>query len=186
MIKLELLSETDFPQIVSWVNQYSRDFMVQWSGKTYEYPLTVDQMKAHYSRGINSIESDVFIYKIMDDGRFVGSVQLCRFNWETREAVVGRFLIGEETNRGRGIGKKALNELVRIGFHQFGLETIKLNVYEFNRQAIKCYESVGFRKSLYREKMYQDSNGVWWNNFEMTLRKEDWLKQFKEDIVAGE
>jgi Acetyltransferases, including N-acetylases of ribosomal proteins len=186
MVKLELLSETDFPQIVSWVNQYSRDFMVQWSGKTFEYPLTVEQMKAHYSRGINSTESDVFIYKIMDDGRFVGSVQLCRFNWETREAFVGRFLIGEETNRGRGIGKKALNELVRIGFQQFGLETIKLNVYEFNRHAIKCYESVGFRKSLYREKMYQDSNGVWWNNFEMTLRKEDWLKPFKEGVAAGE
>lgn len=176
MITLELLSEADFPQIVDWVNQHPKDFIVQWAGTTYTYPLTVEQMKAHYSKGFNSIDSDVFIYKIMNDDRFIGSFQLCKFDWESREAIVGRFLIGEEINRGRGVGKKALNELVKIGFHHFGLATLKLNVYEFNIQAIKCYESIGFRKSLYREKMYQDIKGVWWNNFEMTLRKEDWLK----------
>ncbi|WEK56059.1 MAG: GNAT family protein [Candidatus Cohnella colombiensis] len=175
MIKLELLSETDFSQIVEWVNQYPEDFLVQWAGTTYEYPLTIEQMKGHYSNGHNSVESAVFIYKIMDDNRFIGSFQLGRLNWVTKEAIVGRFLIGEEINRGRGIGRIALNELVKIGFNQFNLETIKLNVYEFNRQAIKCYESIGFRKSLYQEKMYQNSNGFWWNNFEMTLRKEDWL-----------
>lgn len=178
MIKLDLLNESDFSQIVKWVNQYPKDFIVQWAGTTYEYPLTIEQMNAHYSKGINSVESDVFIYKIMADDQFIGSFQLCRFNWEAKEAIVGRFLIGDALNRGKGIGKKALNELVKIGFNQFGLEKIKLNVYEFNKQAIKCYESVGFKKSLYREKMYLDSNGVWWNNFEMTLRKEDWLKTF--------
>ena len=71
---------------------------------------------------------------------------------------------------------------MKIGFNRFGLETMKLNVYEFNEQSIHCYESIGFKKSLFREKMYQDSNGVWWNNFEMALNKGDWLRKFKDGI----
>jgi len=179
-IRLDTLHETDFAQIVKWVNQYPKDFIVQWAGLTYEYPLTIEQMKAHYAKGINSVESDVFLYKIMDEDRFVGSVQLCRFDWERKEAVVGRFLIGDEANRGQGIGKAALREVVKIGFQEFGLETLKLNVYLFNQPAIRCYESAGFRKNLIREKVYQDSNGNWWNNMEMVLGKKDWLQQQNE------
>lgn len=49
MIKLDLLSESDFPQIVEWINWYPKDFIVQWASTTYTYPLTIEQMKAHYS-----------------------------------------------------------------------------------------------------------------------------------------
>ncbi|CAM4363531.1 hypothetical protein PAAL109150_22650 [Paenibacillus alkaliterrae] len=59
----------------------------------------------HYIKGINSLESDVFIYKIMKQDNFIGTVQLCRFNTESKEAFIGRFLIGEDLNRERGVGK---------------------------------------------------------------------------------
>src|SRR5690606_5126052 len=90
-----------------------------------------------------------------------------------KEAAIARFLIGEEQYRGQGVGKKALNQLVRIGFEQFGLESILLNVFDHNKQAIRCYESIGFRKSHYHENKYQDSKGIWWSSYEMTLRKAD-------------
>ncbi len=108
----------------------------------------------------------------MNSDNFIGTVQLCRFNTESREAIIGRFLIGEDLNRGRGIGKKSHRELVRIGFDDFGLKTIKLNVYESNRHAIKCYESIGFRRGLKTENVFKDQQGNWWNNIEMTLSKE--------------
>lgn len=64
--RLEVLEEQDFLQIVEWVNQYGEDFLIQWAGLTYRYPLTLDQMKSHYITGINSFDSDVFIYRIVD------------------------------------------------------------------------------------------------------------------------
>jgi len=180
-IKLIALEESDFSRIIDWVNSHSEDFIVQWAGLTYQYPLTLEQMKTHYSRGINSYESDVFIFKIMLNDVFIGTVQLCRFNQELKEAVVGRFLI-EDANRGQGIGKKTLLELVRMGFRDFGLSRIKLNVFDFNKQAIACYESIGFSKTLYREKIYQDQSGLWWDNIEMTLTKEYWERRSNESL----
>lgn len=174
-IDLELLNESDFEQIIHWVNRYSEDFIIQWAGLTYKYPLTLTQMKDHYRNGINSFESDVFIYKIINDKRFIGTVQICRFNIQRKEAAIGRFLIGEEHDRGKGIGKIALNELVRVGFNDFGLNIIKLNVFDFNVQAINCYRAIGFRQSNYWERTYQDQDGQWWNNKEMSLKKEEWL-----------
>jgi len=174
-VKLEMLNESDFPQIIRWVNQYPENFMIQWAGQTYKYPLTLEQMKEHYRHGINSIESDVFIYRIMNDKKFIGTIQLCRFNFEQKEAVVGRFLIGDEVNRGKGIGRAALDEIVRIGFNDFKLIKIRLNVFDINMQAINCYKSIGFRENQYLEKVYQDRTGEWWNNIEMKLMKEQWL-----------
>ncbi len=174
-IKLLTLQETDFSQIIDWINQHPRDFIIQWAGPTYNYPLTIDQMMNHYHKGINSIESDVFIYKIMDQNKFIGTVQIARFDRDSKEAVIGRFLIGEPASRGRGIGRTVLQQLVEIGFNDFGLNSIRLNVYESNEQAIKCYKSVGFKKGLKTEKVYQDQQGQWWNNIEMRLYKEDFL-----------
>lgn len=45
-IYLETLSEQDFITIIEWVNQQDEDFIVQWAGLTYTYPLTIEQMKA--------------------------------------------------------------------------------------------------------------------------------------------
>ena len=172
MIYLELLNESDFPQIVDWVNQEPEDFIIQWAGLTYTCPLTTEQMKLHYSNGINTPESEVYIYRIMDENRFIGTIQL-RFG-ETREATIGRFLIGNAIDSGKGIGQTVLRQLVRLGFTEFKLDRLKLNVFEFNQQAIKCYENIGFQKTLFREKLYKDSQGVWWNNYEMTLEKAEY------------
>lgn len=172
-IRLEQLEEKDFPQIVEWINQHDGDFLVQWAGLTYHYPLTAEQMIRHYEKGINSLASDVFIYRIMDNetNRFIGTIQLCRFNRERNDAVIGRFLIGSQMDRGKGNGKAALTEMVRIGFDEFGLRSIRLNVFDCNSRAIRCYESVGFIKGQIQDHVYTSADGRSWSNVEMTLEK---------------
>jgi RimJ/RimL family protein N-acetyltransferase len=118
LIPLEII---DYFLVVEWVNEFDQDFLVQWAGLTYSFPLTIEQVKEHYSKGINSLESNVFIYMIMDliSHKPIGSIQLCRFDMINKEAIVGRFLIKDENHRGRGIGKRALNKLIQIGFETF-------------------------------------------------------------------
>lgn len=70
-VYLEALSEQDFTTIIEWINQKDEDFIVQWAGLTYSYPLTIEQLKAHYSKGINTIESDVFIYRKDQRGKAI-------------------------------------------------------------------------------------------------------------------
>lgn len=175
-IQLELLKDSDLHTIVRWINRHDKDFMVQWAGLTYKFPLTVEQMQAHYCKGINSLESDVFIYKITEaaSNELLGSLQICRFDTIKNEAVIGRFIIGDPNHRGSGIGTMALRKSVQIGFEQFGLKRIKLNVFDTNKYAIRCYESVGFTKEKLTENVYTTSHGVQWNNWEMILEKESW------------
>lgn len=183
-VYLEALSEQDFTTIIEWINQKDEDFIVQWAGLTYTYPLTIEQLKAHYSKGINTIESDVFIYRIKEAEKFVGIIQLCRFNKELEEAVIGRFLIGEMQNRGRGIGSKALKEIVKIGFGQFRLKAINLNVFDFNVSAIRCYENIGFEKMNRMENVYQDKAGRTWNNIEMKLIKDNFVGATPQELES--
>lgn len=176
-LELQPLDISELPIIVDAVNAQDRDFMYLWAGSTYTYPITIEQMEQHYSKGIHSIEAGVFLYKIVDreTRQMIGSVQIGRIDPIRKEAVVGRFLIHSEQDRGLGIGTKVLQALVRIGFEELDLERILLNVYHINRRAIRCYEKVGFRKTYSKRKLYQALNGEYWNGIEMTLEKQAWI-----------
>ncbi|MGF7050499.1 RimJ/RimL family protein N-acetyltransferase [Paenibacillus sp. DS2015] len=170
------MRKSDFSVVVNWVNSYDQDFLYQWAGNTYTYPLTEDQMENHYSRGINSIDSSVYIYKIIqtETQEVMGTVQLGRFDIINKEAVVGRFLIKADQDRGKGIGTKALEELVRIGFEEFSLHRMKLYVFHINTQAIRCYEKVGFVSENITKNIYQSISGDYWDGIEMFIDKETW------------
>jgi RimJ/RimL family protein N-acetyltransferase len=176
-IELQPLDQSELPIIADAVSAQDIDFMYLWAGSTYTYPLTIEQMEQHYSKGIHSIEAGVLLYKIVDceTQRMIGSVQLGRIDSIRKEAVVGRFLIHSEQDRGLGIGTKVLQALVRIGFEELDLERILLNVYHINVRAIRCYEKVGFRKTYSKRKLYQALNGEYWNGMEMTLEKQAWM-----------
>lgn len=178
MVVLKPAKASDFSTIVDWVNAHDPDFIVQWAGLTYQYPLTVEQMKDHYRQGINSMESGVFLYMIHSEAanEILGTVQIGRINMETRDAVIGRFMMKSEEFRGRGLGRAALEETVRIGFEEIGLDRIRLNVFDWNERAIRCYERIGFNKGSVTENAYRSRKGMTWNNIEMTLEKEFWKK----------
>ncbi|BCG60794.1 GNAT family N-acetyltransferase [Paenibacillus sp. URB8-2] len=142
-IELKPLNTSDFSVVVEWVNQHDQDFLMQWAGPTYQFPLTVEQVEEHYSKGINSLESDVYLYMIKDltNNEPIGSIQIGRFDINNKEAIIGRFLMkDDEGYRGQGIGRRALYQLVQMGFEIFQLNRIKLNVYDINKRAIECYE----------------------------------------------
>ncbi|MDP5274274.1 GNAT family N-acetyltransferase [Chengkuizengella axinellae] len=180
-ITLELINELDFSKIVDIVNEYDSDFLVQWAGLTYKYPLSVEQMEEHYNRGINTKEGNAYVYKIKDTelGRFIGSIQLARFDEAKKEAVIGRFIIDNKF-RGKGIGQAALKHLVRLGFEQFELNRLKLNVFHINKGAIKCYEKVGFQQIDVNPKLYKSSTGEWWDQIQMLLSKKEWIHNQKK------
>lgn len=179
MVAQRLADESFFPSLVEWANAHDEDFVKLWAGRAYQYPLSVEQLKDVYKDGINSVRSGVFIYQIYDEvisNDWLGSVQFVRMNMELKQAYIGRFMIRSEEWRGKGLGKAALREMVRIGFEDFGLETIKLNVFDVNTRAIRCYESVGFSRGIVTEHVYTSKSGQSWSNMEMSLNKADWVK----------
>lgn len=137
LIQLKLMDVFDVANVLKW-SKDDKDFLKQWSNFTY--PLTEEQM-------IDRIDSHKFcVYMIENDNEPIGTVQLFRFDNENNSAKAGCFLINPEL-RGKGFGTEALKLLIDIAFNEKGLDILELSVYDYNKDAQKCYEKCGFVKT---------------------------------------
>ena len=88
---------------------------------------------------------------------------------EVGMAKLCRILIGEASHRGKGWGEQIVQALVDICWQKFDVKAIELNVYDWNTQAIRCYEKVGFVRLPHQtfenkvgEETWQAVNMVLW------------------------
>ena len=117
--------------IVKWTNEKGKDFLEQWAGENADFPLTVTQ-----------IDNMNNIYSIFCENEFVGIIQKIRE--ETENVHIGRFLINPELT-GKGLGKRVLLEFINLIFQNEDVNSITLNVFDYNVGAKKLYEKVGFK-----------------------------------------
>jgi RimJ/RimL family protein N-acetyltransferase len=176
MINLEPLQKEDFKKIIKWNEGKSADFLLQWSGPFYKYPLTQEQFDSYYDNYISKEKGTLFVFKIIykETNEMVGTIELDIKDRVNGIARVARFLIGEESLRGKGIGREALKEVIRFGFEELNLNKVTLGAFDFNKSAIRCYEIVGFKIEELKEKYRKAENG-WWNLYDMGIAREQWL-----------
>ena len=124
------INDNNKNDIVKWTNEKGKDFLEQWAGKSLDFPLTESQ--------IDDLKD---IYSIFCKNEFVGIIQKIRK--EMDNVHIGRFLINPELT-GRGLGKKALIEFINLIFQDEDVNSITLNVFDYNVGAKKLYEKVGF------------------------------------------
>ncbi|NYB75246.1 GNAT family N-acetyltransferase [Sedimentibacter hydroxybenzoicus DSM 7310] len=141
MLKILPLEKADAGYIVKWNDKKTSDFLLQWAGGGYEYPISekqiIDRIEAMAS-------SNYKIYKIVFEDNMIGTIEVINIDDENKTAKIGRYLLNPELT-GRGYGSKALEELVSIAFNDFGLKKVWLSVFDFNKSAIRCYEKTGFK-----------------------------------------
>ena len=106
------------------------------------------------------------IYLIYLDGQLIGEMNYqvdpgYLYKKEPGTAWIG-IEIGEEIGRGKGIGSLALQYLEEEIKRQ-GLKRIELGVFEFNTNAIKLYQNLGYKEiaridgfTYWEDKMWQD------------------------------
>ena len=174
MVRLEYLEFEDIKNIIEWNRDKSSDFLLQWAGPKYQYPLTEEQIGKRLIDEANKENSDTYIYKVVSNetNKMIGTIELSKIDRTNGTAKICRFLIGEEDQRGKGIGKAALNKVLEIGFEVLKLNSISLGVFDFNESAIRCYEMIGFRK----EKLIKNARKAgddYWNLYEMVITKEE-------------
>lgn len=180
MIKLSLIEIGDLEKIVEWNENKSADYLLQWAGPMYNYPLTPVQVENYFLNEVKKDSSNIFVYKVQlsDTCEIIGTVELRQIDENKKIGKVCRFLIGDEVIRGRGIGTEVLKEILRIGFEDLNFEKITLGVFDFNQGAIKCYENAGFAKVKLIENARKSPSG-YWNLYEMAISKDTWMKYNK-------
>ena len=64
MIKLEPFVQSDFQQLINWID--NEELLIQWCGSLFSFPLTMRSLE-WYVRDTNVInESDAFVYKAVE------------------------------------------------------------------------------------------------------------------------
>lgn len=172
MLKIRPMTEEDFRVVVKWNMGKEETFLYQWAGKSYVYPLTLKQFRDKVDIAINTKKSDAFIYAIdlAGEDRLVGTLELSGVDYKKKTGSIGKFLIGDSRDRGKGYGKEALTLVLNEAFEHIGLKTIFLQVFDFNIGGIKCYEKVGFKKIKYEENVYYDGVKPW-GRYYMAIEK---------------
>ncbi|MDH6254341.1 RimJ/RimL family protein N-acetyltransferase [Chryseobacterium sp. H1D6B] len=111
--------------------------LLQFAGPAYHFPLTKEQLEVDLS------DENRTLFRIIEKEtqNVIGHSQIFL---KENSFLLGRILIWDENNRGKGFGKKIVQKLLDYGFSHFDKQTGELNVYDWNKGAIECYKKVGF------------------------------------------
>ncbi|PDS23369.1 GNAT family N-acetyltransferase [Flavobacterium branchiophilum] len=170
MIKLKKFTEQDFERLINWID--NEETLVQFSGPIFKFPLTKEQLNEYlYSENIIS-----FKVKNLETNEIIGHSEI--YKSENNEVKLCRILIGKESQRGKGFGKKIINELVKYSFEKLNAKKVELNVYDWNKYAIVCYEKTGFEMNPNKYSEIE-VKGNKWISLNMILNKSKWEKSTK-------
>lgn len=150
------------------------EYLNKWENDPALIPLirpniTEDDLEAREILTIEDLEKRLehnHIYLIYLQDQFVGEMDFQidpRHLYKKEEGTAWiDIIIGEETARGKGIGYLAV-QFLEAEIRLQGLKRIELGVFEFNKNAIRLYEKLGYREigrirdfTYWQGKMWQD------------------------------
>lgn len=156
-MKLRAYKETDAEEILKWVKD-EREFRL-WSADRYgEYPISAQDMNKNYSECQK--KSNFYPFIVEEDGKMVGHFILRNPGEDVTVIKIG-FVILDGTVRGKGYGKKLIEEAIAYAKKNLGAKKITLGVFTHNYGAIHCYKSVGFKLVSIEKNAYKYHNENW-------------------------
>ena len=111
---------------------------------------------------------------VLNDDTLIGNISLMSINQTDGTATIGIF-IGEKEQRNKGYGSEAIKLLLDFGFNVLRLHNIKLDVFDFNENAIACYKKVGFKEYSRRHESYF-LNGKYHDEISLEILDRDFNK----------
>ncbi len=152
---LSPVSMEDIEKYTEWVNDLETGMFMLLASGVY----TVEKEK----RMLESLIERAVVFAIIDkeSNKLVGNCGLHEISSVHRKAVFGIF-IGDKSYWSAGIGTEATKLILDFGFNILNLNQISLDVMEYNKRAIRCYEKCGFvqvgrkRQAIFMAGKYYD------------------------------
>ena len=146
-ISLVPITPADFSKLISWA--VSEEFLLQWTGRTFTYPLNEKQLRDYYNGSIGKSRLRLILKAIdTENGKHLGNITIDWANSKQNEAALTCIIVGEDAYKGIGAGEYIVSSACRIAFEELNKKKLYLNVFDFNLPAIRCYEKCSFREVL--------------------------------------
>ncbi|MCK4524172.1 GNAT family N-acetyltransferase [candidate division WOR-3 bacterium] len=105
------------------------------------YPILDDNIESIIKDNLDKKEITLIIIDKSSDNP-AGFIKLDEFSLPNGRAMITIALMPEFQNM--GLGREATNLLIKYAFNTLGLRKLCLEVYAFNKNAVKMYKSLGF------------------------------------------
>jgi len=172
LIRLAALQREDLPIYAGWFRDYEIErFLLP----DVVVPMTDEAEAEWYERASKATDSYTFAIRTLADDVLIGNCSLFEISQKNRVATFG-IVVGNKEYWGKGYGSDATREMLRFAFYELNLNRVQLEVYDFNKRAIRAYENVGFvhegtrRNALFREGRYHDIHM-------MSVLRDEWLSE---------
>ena len=164
MIRLEKFDKKSYSELINSIKN-AKDLM-QFGGPEFTFPLTEQQIDKTLS------DENRIAFRVVNTVD-VTTIGHCEIYFNQGSAKLGRILIMDQNQRGKGIGEKMVILLLEFILENRKERNIELNVFDFNIGAIKCYEKVGFVINP-DKKLIREVDGESWTALNMVLNLEEW------------
>jgi RimJ/RimL family protein N-acetyltransferase len=167
MIRLTIFTQADFDRLISWID--SEELLITIAGTVFSFPVTTDQLQKY----LDDEKSHSFNIVDTSGNNVIGHAEIVLSGGNMYK--IDKLIIGDRSNRGKGIGQQVINELLDHAFTKLNAETVELNVFDWNIAAIRCYEKCGFIMNPDKQATFKSGDQTWMA-LNMTVEKESWLK----------
>ena len=136
------------------------------------FPFRLEDEEAWYNNLNATSEKEYsFAVELKEEKTYIGGCGVMGIDPKNHVAMVGIFL--GKPHCGNGYGTDAMRLLVNFCFQEINLHKVKLNVYSFNKRAIRSYEKVGFQtEGVLREEIFRF--GRYHDEIIMGLLRSEW------------
>lgn len=168
-IYLSPMNPDDYEKFTHWINDNEVGIYTAQISKPRSFQSEREAL-THLAQN-----SHVFAIVDMKSDEAIGVISFMDRNLLHRYAELGIF-IGDKNYLSQGYGTEAILLLLNYGFNVLNLNNIMLQIREFNKRGIKCYEKCGFKEfgrrsqvavfgdkkydSIYMEILAEDFDGV--------------------------
>lgn len=169
-IYLSPRSPEDTEIFTKWLNDFEVTDYISKSPKI----ITFEGEKEFLGRQSRN-SYDFSIVNLKDDN-IIGTISLENINNISRAAELGIF-IGEKDYLSKGYGAEAIMLVLDYGFNYLNLNSIRLQVLEFNQRAMKCYNKCGFIENG-RIRKIEYLNGKYYDAILMDILREEFNGEY--------
>lgn len=162
----QYIESRDFAYLLKWVD--SEKIHALWCANLIPYPITREDFHGLLEKNAQEWSDSAFV-ATEDNGEVTGF--FCYSINVNDNTGFLKLIIVDSAKRGTGCGTEMLRMALQYAFEITGVQAVRLNVFDENGKARRCYEKIGFvEENSLREKFpYKDEV---WNRCHLIMRKQ--------------
>jgi len=158
-VRLRAIEREDIPTFVRWFNDPEiRSYLLMYR------PMSMAAEERWFEGLADRTDDFAFAVEALIGEQWVhiGNVGLHNMDWKNSHCTFG-IALGEKQYWSQGYGTKAAKTILRYAFNELNLHRVELEVFAYNKRAIRCYEKAGFRhegtrrQSRFHDGQYHDA-----------------------------